>query len=55
MIAAPAQCAGADGSPAAGGARTIEDRIAVLQHLLDQGLLTESEFQAQRQRIISEF
>lgn len=44
----------ADGSPTTAGARTAEDRIAVLQHLLDQGLLTESEFQAQRQRIISE-
>jgi hypothetical protein len=37
-----------------GGAHTVEARLAALQHLLDKGLLTESEFQAQRERIINE-
>jgi len=35
------------------GDGTTEQRIAKLQQLLDRGILTESEFQAQRQQIIS--
>jgi len=34
------------------GEGTTEQRIARLQQLLDRGILTESEFQAQRQQII---
>jgi hypothetical protein len=45
----------AGASPGAcGHAHAAEVRLAALQHLRDQGLLTESEFQAQRQRIISQ-
>jgi len=36
------------------GQGTPEQRIATLQQLLDKGILTESEFQAKRQQIISE-
>jgi hypothetical protein len=35
------------------GHGTVEERIAELQQLLSKGILTESEYQAQRQRIIS--
>jgi hypothetical protein len=54
VMAGPTGAGPTGGSSTAAGARTAEDRIAVLQHLQDHGLLTESEFQAQRQRIISE-
>jgi hypothetical protein len=35
-----------------GGQGTKDERIARLQHLLDKGILTESEFGAQRQQIL---
>ena len=35
------------------GEGTVEQRIARLQQLLDKGILTESEFEAQRQQVIS--
>ncbi len=34
------------------GGGTVEQRIARLQQLLDKGILTESEFAAQRQQVI---
>lgn len=36
-----------------GGQGTVEDRLARLRQLLDKGILTESEYQSQRQQIIS--
>ena len=38
---------------AGAGQGTVQDRLARLQQLLDKGILTESEYQAQRQQIIS--
>ncbi|HYS33756.1 MAG TPA: SHOCT domain-containing protein, partial [Streptosporangiaceae bacterium] len=36
-----------------GGQGSVEERLARLKQLLDKGIVTESEFQAQRQQIIN--
>ncbi len=48
----PASSAAGRPTPASGGQVGAEQRLAMIKQLLDNGMISESEYQAKRQQII---
>ncbi len=49
---APGQFGGGQATPASGGQVGAEQRLAMIKQLLDNGMISDSEYQAKRQQII---